>query len=136
MRFSHSLLSPQAWVFLRCGLGGGCIRAELAEGEVCLAWEEEEGGLLRHHAPPPRSGQGHFQRKCPKEKGPAWSGDWPWHSMEESASRQSPGGLSRECPARMRPRPPPVRHRLWVEIPAVLLRIVMMYPVVIIRQAH
>lgn len=35
--FSHSLLSPQAWVFLRCELGGGCMRAELAEGEVCLA---------------------------------------------------------------------------------------------------
>lgn len=78
-----------------------------------------------------------FPKEMSQRKGASleW-GDWPWHSMEESASRQSPGGLSRECPARMRPRPPPVRHRLWVEIPAVLLRIVMMYPVVTIRQAH
>lgn len=56
--FSHSFLSPQAWVFLRCELGGGYIRAELAEGEVCLAcaqgppWPGKEGGLLRHHPTP------------------------------------------------------------------------------------
>lgn len=77
--FSHSFLSPQAWVFLRCELGGSYIRAELAEGEVCLAcaqgphWPGKEGGQLRHHPHPCCAGQGHFQG----------SGVWPWHPVKE-----------------------------------------------------
>lgn len=67
--FSHSLLSPQAWVFLRYELGGGCIRAELAEGEVCLAREGEEGGLLRHHNPLPLFRSGSFPREMSQRTG-------------------------------------------------------------------
>lgn len=74
--FSHSLLSPQAWVFLRCELGGGCSRAELAEGGGRYVWHVprapmpgKEGGLLTPH--PHSSGQSHFQGKCPTEQGPA-----------------------------------------------------------------
>ena len=73
--FSHSLLSPQAWVFVRCELGGGGIRAELAEGKVCLAciWGPgppqpgKEGGLLQHHPTPTCWSQDRFQGKRPKE---------------------------------------------------------------------
>lgn len=69
MGFSHSLLSPQAWVFLGYEVGGGCIRDELAVGEVCLAWEGEERGLLRHYTPPPLFRSGSFPREMSQRTG-------------------------------------------------------------------
>lgn len=103
--FSHSLLSPQAWAFLRCEPGGGCIRAELAEGEVCLACAQgphslEWKGVCLGTPPPHCSSQGHFQGKCPKNRGQPGIGSGPgtpWRSE-----------LARDCPAETGPRLPSV----------------------------
>lgn len=79
MGFSHSLLSPQAWVFLRCELGLDCIRAELAKGEVCLActgaptasWEGR-GSTKASHPTPTVQVRVISKGNVPKNRG--WSG--------------------------------------------------------------
>lgn len=74
MGFSHSLLSPQAWVFVRCELGGGGVRAELAGGRYVwhASWglphsQGRKRGLFQHHPTPTCSSQDRFKEARPKE---------------------------------------------------------------------
>lgn len=90
--FSHSFLSPQAWVFLRCGLGGGYIRAELAEGEVCLACAQgplrpgKEEGLCSGTTPTPAVQVRVISKGVGSGPGTAWRSK-----------------LTRDCPAETAP---------------------------------
>ena len=119
MGFSHSLLSPQAWVFLRHELGGGCIRAELAEGEVCLACTcgpgppqpGKEGGLLRYHTPPPLV-QVRVISKGNAAKNRAQPGVGSGLvSHRGVSSRRTLGELAKRCPTKTDPRLPSAAHR-------------------------
>lgn len=131
MGFSHSLLSPQAWVFLRCELGGSCIRAELAEGEVCQACARgpgppqprKEGDLLGHHTPPlPVQVRTISEGNVPGNSGQSGAGSGPGAPRRSRSGRRSSGELGRECPAETHPRlPSELGGRLWVETPAVPL---------------
>lgn len=86
-------LKPQAWVFVRCELGGGGIRAELAEGEgmsgTCI-WglppqRGRKGSLFQHHPTPTCSSQDRFQGRRPKGIGASLEWALAWSPTQKPA---------------------------------------------------
>lgn len=72
------------------------------------AWSpqpEKEEGLLRPYTPsPPVQVRVIAKGNVPKNRvQPGAGGVWPWCPMEESAGKQSPGELARECPVETTP---------------------------------